>query len=330
MRRRQFIAGLGAAAASSVSWPLAALARQPAMPVIGYLSARSPGGDTRPMVAFRQGLAESGYVEGQSVRIEYRWADGLRDRLPALAADLVSRQAEVIAAVNGAVVAQAAKAATATIPIVFTNGRDPVGDGLVASPNRPDGNATGINTDAFELVAKRLEILRDLLPQAAAIGVLMNPRTLTPEKFKTFMQAMVQNLYLPIMVFSASTPSELDAAFARAARQRVDSLLVLPDATFRRWSDRIVALAASYQIPAGYPTREFSEVGGLMSYGHDRVDAYCQAGIYVGRILDGEKPRDLPVLQPTKFEFVINLKTAAGLGLTVPPTLLADADEVIE
>jgi putative tryptophan/tyrosine transport system substrate-binding protein len=326
MRRRDFITLMGCGVAA---WPRLARARAVMMPTIGYLSARSSVGDRSALAAFRQGLKQVGFVENESVWIDYCWADGQFDRLPALAADLIRRQVGVIAALNGTGVAQAAKAVTATIPIVFRNGRNPVEDGLVANLSRPEGNATGIVTDAFDLIGKRLEILRELLPEAATIGVLMNPTTLTPEKFKTFMQAAVSNLDRAILVFNAGTADEIDAAFASAVRRGVESLLVLPDSMFRRMSDRIVALAASYQIPTNYPTRGFAEAGGLMSYGYDRRESYCQAGIYVGRILNGETPGDLPVLQHTKFELVINLKTAAALGRTVPPSLLARADELI-
>jgi putative ABC transport system substrate-binding protein len=327
MRRREFITLLGGAAAV---WSAGAHGQQSAMPAIGWLESGSRQSIADYLAAFRQGLAEANYVEGRNVAIEFRWADGQYDRLSALAADLVGHQVAVIYATNTANAVEAAKAATGEIPIVFTNGSDPVKLGLVASLNRPGGNITGVSFYVGTLVAKRLELLRELMPQAATIGFLTNPTNLISERDTADLRAAAGSVGQEIIVLNASTLDELDTAFAIAARRRVGALLVDVDLLFNRRRDQIVALAARYGIPANYATRAFSEVGGLMSYGDDRLESVRHSGIYVGRILKGDKPANLPVLLPSKFEFVINLKTAKVLGLTFPPTFLLRADEVIE
>jgi putative ABC transport system substrate-binding protein len=326
IRRREFIFTLGGAAA----WPLAARAQQPAMPVIGYLSSRSPDDTRHLLAAFLRGLNEAGYVEGQNVTIEYRWALGQYDRLPALAAELVRRPVAVLTTTGGEPAALAAKAATSTIPIVFLMGSDPVSAGLVESFNRPGGNATGINILTDTLGAKRLGLLHELVPQAATIGVLLNPKFQTADSQLRDLQQAAAAIGLQIHVLRASTDSELYAAFETVTQQRIAALAVTADPFFDTRRDKLVALAARHAVPTIYQFREFVAAGGLMSYGVDSLDNYRQAGVYTGRILKGANPADLPVMQPTKFEFVINLKTAKALGLTFPSGLFSIADEVIE
>jgi putative tryptophan/tyrosine transport system substrate-binding protein len=325
MKRREFITLLGGAAA----WPFAARAQQPALPVVGFLNAFSPF--TERLSAFRQGLKETGYVEGENVAIEYRWAENQIDRLPALAAELARRQVAVIVATGGVVSALAAKAATTTIPIVFVAAEDPVSLGLVASLARPGGNATGINVFTGELTAKRLELLRELVPAATRIALLVNPAdAATAETTVRDMEAAARAIGLQIQVVRASTSREIDAAFATLVRERPDALFIAPQPFFTSRRVQLTALAARHAIPATFSTRESAEAGGLMSYGSNIADAYRQVGVYTGRILKGAKPTDLPVVQSSKFELVINHQTARMLGLTVPPSLLAIADEVIE
>jgi putative ABC transport system substrate-binding protein len=323
--RRKFLVTLGSAAA----WPLAARAQQATMPVVGFVNA---GSSDAPLgAAFRKGLNEAGYVEGQNVTVEYHWLEGQFDRLPALMADLVHRRVAVIATPAGNLASLAAKTATTTIPIVFGVGEDPVKLGLVASLARPDGNLTGINFFASELDAKRLALLHELVPKAVRIAVLVNPANIpaTERELRELPDA-ARAIGLQIRVLNASTRSEIEAAFATLVRDRDDALYVAGDVFFTSRRVQFATLAASYRIPATYPSREAVEVGGLMAYAADRPDMYRQVGAYTGKILKGAKPADLPVLQSTKFEFVINLQTARALGLTVPATLLARADEVIE
>jgi putative ABC transport system substrate-binding protein len=324
-RRRAFITLLGGAAA----WPLAARAQQPAMPVVGFLDNRSPDGMTDRLRAFREGLKDGGYVERENVAIEYRWAENQLDRLPELAAELVRRQVTVIATTtNGAF---AAKAATATIPIVFLVGEDPVRLGLVASLARPGGNLTGINLFSGELTAKRLELLREMVPGAARIAVLVNPASATTtETTLRDVQSAAGAMGLQIQALNASTSREIDAAFATFVRERPDAIFVGIDVFFNSRRAQLVNLASRHAVPATFVNREFPEIGGLMSYGSNIADAYRQVGVYTGRILKGAKPAELPVLQSNTFELVINNQTARMLGLTVPPTLLSTADEVIE
>jgi len=326
MRRREFITLLGGAAAL----PLAARAQQAALPVIGFITARSAESSTRQAAAFRKGLEETGYVEGQNVTVEYHWLDGRYDRLPALIADLVRRQVAVMATV-GNVPTLAAKAATATIPIVFGVGDDPVKIGLVTSLARPGGNATGINFFTQETSTKRLGLLHDLVPKAVRIAVLVNPANATTAELtlRDIPQA-ARALGLQIEVLNASTSREIEAAFATLVREPADALFVAGDGFFTSRRVQFATLAASYRIPAAYSNREFPEVGGLMSYGTNVVDRFRQAGVMSGQILKGAKPADLPVLQSTKFEFVINMQTARALGLEVPNALQLLADEVIE
>jgi putative ABC transport system substrate-binding protein len=324
MQRREFITLLGGAAA----WPFVARAQQPAMPVVGYLnSGGMPNATT--LAALRKGLGEMGFVEGRNVAIEVRGTEQY-DQFPVLAAELVRRQVAVIYVRGTANSAPAAKAATSSIPIVFANGSDPVKSGIVESLNRPGGNVAGVTFYNSGLVAKRLELLREIVPQAKMIGFLTNPKIQTSDQNLADMRAAIGVLGGKLLVLNASTEDEIDTAFASAAGQHVDALLVGPDPTFTTRRTQMVGLAARYRIPANYFNRAFSDVGGLSSFGTDFAESERQAGIYIGRVLKGEKPADLPVQQPTKYEIVINLKTAKALGLTVPPTLLARADEVIE
>jgi ABC-type uncharacterized transport system substrate-binding protein len=326
MRRRNFITLLGSAAV----WPLAARAQQPEVPVVGWLNARSPDDAAHLVAAFRRGLGEAGFIEGQNVMIEYRWALGQYDRLPAMAAELVRRPVTVLASAGGEPAALAAKAATSTIPIVFVIGGDPVKLGLAASLNRPGGNSTGISVLTNTLEPKRLELLRELVPRAETIGVLLNPNFPTFESQLRDLQEAARAINLQIHVLRASTDREIDAAFETVAQRRIPALYVAADAFFDTRRDKLVVLAVRHAVPTMYHFREFAAAGGLVSYGVDISDAYRLLGVYTGRILKGAKPADLPVRQPTKFELVINLKTARALGLEVPSNLSARANEVIE
>ncbi len=326
MRRREFITLLGSAA---VAWPLMARAQQPAMPVVGFLHAASPGPFAPVIAGFRQSLGEAGYVEGHNVAIEYRWAEDRPDRLPALADDLVRRRVTVIASSTTAA-SVAAKAATTTIPIVFEIGGDPVKLGLVRSFNRPGGNATGINHFTGALEPKRLELLHEVVPTASVIGVLVNPTRPEVATQLTDVREAARALGRQIVVLNARSERELDAAFATLVEQSIGALLVGADPFFHSQREQLVALAARHAVPAIYQWRDHAAIGGLMSYGTSLYDAYRQLGIYVGRVLNGEKPADLPVVQSTKVELVINLTTAKALGITFPLSLLGRADEVIE
>jgi putative ABC transport system substrate-binding protein len=325
MKRRTFVTLLGGAAA----WPLAARAQQPAMPVIGFLNSGSPDTLAQLVAAFRQGLREDGYVEGQNLAIEYRWAGGVYERLPALAADLIRRQVSVIIA-GAPPAVLAAKAMTSTVPIVFTSGGDPVELGFVSSLNRPGGNLTGVSFLVNELGAKRLELLHELVPKAALIGFLANPTRPSSEVETKDTQQAAQRLGVQVHIVNASSEREIDAAFANFVQQRVNALLIGTDSYYLTRRDQLVALAARLAVPTMYNLREYVVAGGLMSYGPSITDVYRQAGVYTAKILKGAKPAELPVVQPTKFELVINLKTAKVLGLTVPLIMQMTADEVIE
>ena len=327
MKRREVITLLGGAAAA---WPLAARAQQPAIPAIGYLNTRAAGEDGHLLAAFHQGLKETGYFESRNVTIEYRWAEGRNDRLPALAADLVRRQVAVIAA-GGIPATNAAKAATATTPIVFVTGADPVEIGLVASLNRPGGNLTGITTLTSVVAQKKLELLHDLLPTATVIALLINPANpILAETNRRDLQAAARTLGLQIHVLRASSEREFEPAFATLVQQRAGALVIGTDAFFNSRSRQLAALAARHAMPSISQFRGFAVTGGLMSYGATNTDEYHLVGVYTGRILKGEKPADLPVQQATKPDLIINLKTANALGIEVPMVLLARADEVIE
>ena len=326
MKRREFITLLGGGA---VAWPLAARAQQSAMPVIGFVYTGQTSSEASPFVAaFRQGLRDAGFIEGQNVAVEYRWPGGQYERLPGLAAELVQRQVAVI--VGNTPPAIAAKTASSAIPIVFFTGADPVKLGLVASFNRPGGNATGVSFWSAALEAKRLGLLHELLPQATVIAALVDPNFLTAASQLNDLQDAARSLGKELHVLQASTESDLDSRFATLARQRPDALIVAAAPFFTARRKELVALADRHRIAAIYSWREFPEAGGLMSYGASFTDAFRQAGVYTGRILKGEKPADLPVLQPTKYELIINTKTAKALGLQIPDRLLALADEVIE
>jgi putative ABC transport system substrate-binding protein len=324
MRRRAFIAGLGSAAA----WPFVARAEQPALPVIGFLHGASPDGFAPYLAAFREGLKDVGYVEGQNVAIEYDWAAGQYDRLPALVSDLINRQVVVIVAPADPS-AVAAKAATATIPIVFFSGSDPVKLGLVADLNRPGGNVTGVSILSFTLLTKQLELICELVPTAATVAFLANPNNSNTVGRTREMQEIARAAGRQLQVVTAATEAELEPAFA-AVQRHAGALFVPPDPFFTSHREQLLALAARHAIPTSYPFREYASAGGLMSYGANLVDVYRLVGIYTGRILRGEKPADLPVQQAVKVELIINMKTAKTLGLTIPLPLLGRADEVIE
>ena len=331
MKRREFITLLGgAAAAPSMFWPRLASAEQATMPVIGFLSSRSPAESSHLVAAFRAGLQAGGYVEGQNVAIEYRWAEGQYDRLPALAVDLVRRGVAVLATTGGEPSALAAKAATSTIPIVFTVGGDPVKIGLVASLNRPGGNATGVSLLTTVPEAKRLGLLYELVPNAALIGVLINPNYQGAEAQSREVQDAARAIDRPIEIAMAGNDRQLEAAFGTLVQQHADALLVGADPFFGTRRDRIIALAAQFKLPAMYQFRDYPVAGGLMSYGINITDGYRQVGVYTGQVLKGAKPADLPIHQSMKFEFIINLNSAKALGLQIPDKLIALADEVIE
>ena len=327
MQRREFITLLGGAA----TWPVVARAQQPAMPVVGFIHILpAEYVPTSWLAALRHGLKEAGFVEGQNVAIEYRWAEGHSDRLPGLVADLVDRKVAVIFTAGGSDPAKAAKVATATIPIVFVTAGDPIRAGIVASLNRPGGNVTGVSLLGSELEAKRLGLLNEIVPGAAAIGVLVNPKFPEASLQLRELQEAAGVIKRKIYIIRVSTETEIDAALTTVTQQGAVALLVAQDPFLTSRREQLVALAAHYKLPAIYPLRDFAKIGGFVSYGTDFADGFRQAGIYGGKILKGARPADLPVMQPTKFDFVINLKTAKSLGLTVPPMLLARADEVIE
>jgi putative ABC transport system substrate-binding protein len=327
MRRREVITLLGGAAAA---WPLAARGQQPGMPVIGFLSSRSIDVDAPLVAAFHQGLAETGFLEGRNVMLEYRWARGRYDQLPALAAELVAKPVDVLVSTGGTVSARAAKAATQSIPVVFTTADDPVKVRLVDSLNRPGGNLTGITASFIESASKRMGLLRELLPKASIITFLVNPTNPAAITESDEVQAAARAIGQRIEILSASNEHEIDVAFGRLKQMRADALLVAVDPFLFARADQLVALAARQEIPTLYFRREFALAGGLMAYGSNFAEFFRVVGLYAGRILKGAKPAELPVQQPTKFELVINLKTAKALGLEIPPTLLARADEVIE
>jgi putative tryptophan/tyrosine transport system substrate-binding protein len=324
--RREFITLLSGAAA----WPLAARGQQATTRTLGYLSPRSSGVDTEIVQAFQQGLRETGYSEGKNITVEYRWAEGRYDRLPALAHELVERQAAVIVTTGGSQPARAVLAATSTIPLVFASGSDPVAEGLVKRFDRPDGNATGVHAFTASLGPKRLQLLRELVPNARTIAFLVNPSSQGAEVQITHMRDTARSIGQTIMILNASTENEIDLAFATLVQRGAGALLMSADTFFQVQREQLVSLAARHAVPAMYEWREFVRAGGLMSYSTMRAEYMLQVGVYVGRILNGAKIADLPVVQSTKFELVINLKTAKALGLTVPPGMMAIADEVIE
>ena len=327
MRRREFISLVGGA---TIAWPLAARAQQQAMPVVGFLSGRSLASDSDLVAVFSQALTEAGYVNGQNVAIEFRWADGQLDRLPELAAELIERKVSVIFAGASDVAAGALRVAAAIVPVVFATGSDPVAARLVASLNRPGGNLTGVTVITAALWPKRLELLRELIAPTPLIALLVNPNNLTATHARRELNAAARRIGQDVLLLDASAEGEFEAAFAMLAEKRARALVVSDDALFTNRRAVLVALAARHAVPAIYGRREFAAAGGLMSYGASTVDQYYQSGVYVGRILKGAKPADLPFLQPTKFELAINLKTAKALGLNVPNTLIGRADEVID
>lgn len=326
MRRREFISWLGGAA---TAWPAAVRAQQ-SLPLVGFLSSGAPGPFEEPTAAFNQALRDAGFVAGKTATLEYRWAEGQYDRLPALVADLVRRRARVIVAAGGAVTALAAKAATATIPIVFISGDDPVRAGLVTSLNRPGGNVTGVSLIIAELLAKRFDLLAELVPQATTIALLVNPSNQNTEIDKRNALTAARARGRQLLILSASSIAEIDAAYAALAQEHAGALLIGTDILFTTRRDQFITLAAKYRIPTMHQWREFAAAGGLVSYGTSHTEPYRQAANYAARILKGEKPENLPVTQPTTFELVINTKTAKALGLTVPDKLLVAADEIIE
>ncbi len=327
MRRREFIALFGGAAVTS---PLGASAQQPTMPVVGFLSARSPGESVDVVAAFRRGMRQSGFVEGQNLSLAFRWAEGRYERLPKLAAELVGLHPAAILAVGGPASALAAKQATSTVPVVFVAGADPVQLGLIASLNHPGGNVTGIHIFSAPLEPKKLEFLHEVVPKAHILCALVNPTSPSAAIVSKQLEDAARAMGLQLNIAHANTEQELDAVFADWPKRHADGLLVTSDAFFDSQRERIVALSTQHSVTGIYPWREYVVAGGLMSYGSSLPDAYRQAGIYAGRILNGEKPADLPVTQPTKFELVLNLKTAKARGVSIPPTMLATADEVIE
>jgi putative ABC transport system substrate-binding protein len=327
MRRRDFIGLLGCAAAT---WPLTALAQQSAKPVIGYLSYTSPSERPTLLAAFLQGLEQAGYVDGRNVRIEYRSADGHYERLPSLVAELVSLPAAVIAATGGEASGKAAKAATSKIPIVFTMGTDPVKTGLVTSLNRPEANVTGVALISYELDAKRLQLLHELIPKRATIGILVNTKNPSFERILVEMKAAAQVNGQWLMILDASTEAEIESAFASVQPQHIDAVLVTTNPFYEGRRKQLVEIAERYSVPVVYPWREYSTVGGLISYGPKFTESYRQAGLYVGRILNGEKPSELPVVQATEIELLVNLKTAKRLSIEVPTSILLRANDVIE
>ena len=326
MRRRNFIAGLASTAAS----PVSARAQQPLLPIIGFLSSLSSAALTGPVAAFREGLESLGYEEGKNVAIEFRWAEGHYDQLPALATELVQKRASVIVTIGGDAPAFAAKTASASIPLVFMVGQDPVKSGLVTSLSRPGGNATGVNLLIVETESKRVDLLRELAPAASVFAAFINPKSTYAQMQSSAVTSAAHSIGQQIEIINASNELDLENAFARFAEDKIGAFLLTADPFFVYRREQIIAAAANHQIPGVYFLREFAESGGLVSYGTSLADAYWQVGVYAGKILGGTKPADLPVIQPTKFELVINLKTAKALGLAVPPSLLAIADQVIE